>query len=223
MSVAPVALATANSVRIEARGLTHRFGARVALEPQSFVLEGGIVAVTGPNGSGKSTLLRILAGLLRPSAGSVTVSWAGRDRSPAERRLRVGLVTPELSFYEALTLSENLSFAAEARGLADPRQAARRALERAGLADRTCDRVSALSSGLTQRARLAFASLGDPPLLLLDEPGSHLDDEARAGLESWIRTAASTGLVVVATNDEREWRIAERRIQLRGRDLGHTA
>jgi heme exporter protein A len=223
MSAAPIATAAATRVRVEARALSHRFGARLALEPQSFVLEGGIVAVTGPNGSGKTTLLRILAGLLRPGAGAVSVSIDGLDLPAAARRLRVGLVTPELSFYEALTLEENLVFAAEARGLPNPHRAAGAAIERSGLAARAGDRVSALSSGLRQRARLAFASLGDPPLLLLDEPGSHLDEDARAGLEVWIREAAHAGLVLLATNDEREWRIAERRIQLRGRDLGHTA
>lgn len=210
-------------VTVEARAVAHRYGTRLALEPQTFRLEGGITAVTGSNGSGKSTLLRILAGLLRPSEGEVVITVNGRERNVGERRAFVGLATPELSFYEEMTALENLAFAAEARGLVRPDAAAHEALERVGLAARAGDRFSALSSGMRQRVRLAFASLGAPPLLLLDEPGSHLDDEGRATLERWIALVQPSTLVVLATNDEREWRLAERRIQLRGRDLGHPA
>ena len=214
---------SARGVSIEAKGLAHRYGTRLALEPQTFELSGGIAAVTGPNGSGKSTLLRILAGLLRPSEGQVRMVVDGRERGAAQRRTVVGLATPELSFYEEMSAFENLEFAAEARGLEAPAAAAREALERIGLAGRAMDRMSALSSGMRQRVRLAFASLGAPPILLLDEPGSHLDDEGRATLERWIALVAPSTLVVLATNDEREWRLAGRRIQLRGRDLGHPA
>ena len=222
MPAAPVTHAV-RGLSVEARGITHRYGMRVALEPQSFELAGGITAVTGSNGSGKSTLLRILAGLLRPSGGSLHIRADGRELSGVQRRPYVGLATPELSFYEEMTALENLAFAAEARGLPRPRETAHHALERIGLAARAEDRFSALSSGMRQRVRLAFSSLGDPPLLLLDEPGSHLDDEGRATLERWIALVAPNTLVVLATNDEREWRLAERRIQLRGRDLGHPA
>ena len=223
MSGAALTLAPPRTVAVEARSLAHRFGARVALEPQQFRLDGGIVAVTGPNGSGKSTLLRIVAGLLRPSAGECVVSVAGRALPPLARRIHAGLMSPMLSFYEELTVGENLEFAAEARGLAAPRRAAAAALERVGLGARAADRAGALSSGLLQRLRLAFATLGSPALLLLDEPGSHLDEEGRGALETWIRSVARDALVMLATNDEREWRLADRTIQLRGRDLGDPA
>ncbi len=222
MSVAPAPLA-ADVARVEARELSHRYGARVALEPLSFEIAPGITAVTGSNGAGKSTLLRILAGLLRPTRGESVVTVAGRAIPPAARREVVGLATPELSFYEEMSALENLSFAAEARGLPVPRDAARAALERVELIARADDLVGALSSGMRQRLRLAFAALGNPPLLLLDEPGSHLDDAGRAMLERWVALESRRALVVLATNDEREWRLAERRIQLRGRDLGHPA
>jgi ABC-type multidrug transport system ATPase subunit len=210
-------------VSVEARALTHRFGTRLALPPQSFTIEHGVAAITGPNGSGKSTLLRILSGLLRPSGGESRVTVGGRPVPPAARRTVAGLASPELSFYPDLTVTENLVFAAEARSLADPRAQVREALERVGLSDRAHDRVGALSSGLQQRVRLAFAALGDPPVIMLDEPGSHLDEAGRTALESWILAAGRTHLVLLATNDEREWRLAERRIQLNGRDLGDPA
>jgi ABC-type multidrug transport system ATPase subunit len=76
---------------------------------------------------------------------------------------------------------------------------------------------------MKQRLRLAFAVLRRPPLLLLDEPGSHLDDEGRALVEAVVSEQARSGLVIIATNEEREWRLAAERIELRGRGLGHSA
>jgi heme exporter protein A len=209
---------------VEAREIGHRYGARQALLPLSFSIEApGRVALTGPNGSGKSTLLRILAGLLRPSAGSTEVRVGGRVIPPADRRRVFGLASPELAFYEEFTTLENLVFAAEARGSAAPRREALEALERVGLASRVGDRITALSSGMKQRLRLAFAVMHRPAVLLLDEPGSHLDDEGRAVVARLVEDQGRDRLVVVATNDEREWRLAERRIQLRGRGLGDPA
>jgi heme exporter protein A len=207
---------------IAAREVGHRFDRGVGLARLSFELSGpGVVAVTGPNGAGKSTLLRVLAGLLRPSEGTSELRVAGRVIAPAERRREVGYLSPELSFYEELTVRENLEFVASARGLAGGGPAA--ALERVGLAARAHDRAGALSSGLMQRLRLAFALMHQPAMLLLDEPGSHLDDEGRALLFGVLEQEGRRALVVVATNDEREWRRAEQRIELRGRGLGHPA
>ena len=222
MSVAPAVAAAA--LAVEARGLEHFYSARRGLAAVSFAVSApGAVAITGPNGSGKSTLLRLLAGLLRPTAGASVVSAAGRAVPPVERRLFAGFSSPELAFYEELSGRENLVFAAEARGVRDAHGLARHALERVGLAARAEDRVAALSSGMKQRLRLAFALLHQPPLLLLDEPGSHLDDEGRERLEDVVREQARSGLVIVATNDEREWRLAAERIELRGRGLGYPA
>ena len=215
---------TAAAVAIEAHELSHRYGRRTALEPLSFALAApGVAAVTGPNGSGKSTLLRVLSGLLRPSQGSSTMTVGGRAMAPADRRRWVGFASPDVAFYEELSAIENLVFTAETRGGPAPAEAAAAALARVGLGSRANDRVSALSSGMTQRLRLAFAVLHRPPVLLLDEPGSHLDDEGRGMLAGLIDRERRTGLVLIATNDEKEWRLAEQRIELRGRGLGHPA
>jgi heme exporter protein A len=209
------------ALALEAEGLAHRYGRRRALDPLSFRLAApGAVAVTGPNGSGKSTLLRILAGLLRPTAGRTTMLHAGEAVAPAARRLCVGFASPELSFYDELSAEENLAFAAEARGLRGAEAAVGTALERVGLAARARDRVPELSSGMQQRLRLAFALLGGPALLLLDEPGSHLDDEGRATVARVVDEQARTGLVILATNDEREMKLGAQRIELRRRGLG---
>lgn len=216
--------ATATAVALEARELSHRYGRRTALEPLSFALAApGAAAVTGPNGSGKSTLLRIIAGLLRPTRGACTLTVAGRAIAPAERRRWVGFASPELAFYDELTVAENLAFVAETRGLGGPAAASAAALERVGLAGRAKDPVSALSSGMKQRLRLAFAVMHRPPVLLLDEPGSHMDEEGRTMLAGLVEQEGRAGLVLIATNEEREWRLAEQRIELRGRGLGHPA
>jgi heme exporter protein A len=208
---------------VTAVDLTHRYAPGRGLEPVSFALAAPeAVAVTGPNGSGKSTLLKILAGLLRASGGTVEMRVAGNGVAPAARRLHVGFASPELTFYEELTVAENLGFVADALGVAEPDARVRASLERFGLGARVADRVAALSSGMRQRLRLAFAVLRQPPILLLDEPGSHLDDEGRRLLERLIDEQRRFGLVMIATNDEREWRLAERRIELRGSGLGHT-
>jgi heme exporter protein A len=211
-------------VAVVARGLAHRYAPGRGLEPLDFALRSpGVTAVTGPNGAGKSTLLRIVAGLLRPSTGAVTVTIGGHDRVAAQRRARVGFASPDLHFYEEFTALENLAFAAEAHGMAPAGVAASAALERVGLAAHSGDRAAALSSGMRQRLRLAFALLARPPLLLLDEPGSHLDDAGRARVEQVVREESRAGLVIIATNDEREWRLADQRIELRGRGLGRPA
>ena len=214
----------APAVQCEARELTHRFGRRVALEPVSVAFGmPGVVAVTGPNGSGKTTLLRVVAGLLRPRAGTCSLTIAGREIEPALRRRWVGYAGPALAFYEELTVVENLTFVGETRGLPQVARAVGESLERVGLAGRGGDRVAALSSGMVQRLRLAFALLHRPPVLLLDEPGSHLDEEGRTMLARLVGEERSQALVLIATNDEREWRLAEQRIELRGRGLGHSA
>ncbi len=218
------AVAAARAVRLVGEGLSHRYGARLALQPVAFdVASPGAVAVTGENGSGKSTLLRIVIGMLRPTAGTTAFHVDGREVAPRQRRTVAGLATPELSFYEEFGAAENLLFAAETLGLADPRGAVRAALDAVQLTPRADDRVAAFSSGMKQRLRLAFAVLHRPPVLMLDEPGSHLDDAGRAVVERLVRDHAERGLVLIATNDPQEMRLAPGRIELRGRGLGDPA
>jgi len=126
-------------------------------------------------------------------------------------------------FYDEFTVAENLGFVGEARGMADPAGAALRALEAVGLASRAGDRVTALSSGMKQRLRLAFALMHDPDVLLLDEPGSHMDDAGRAVVAGIVERRRDSGLVIIATNDERERNLAGQQVQLSGRGLGHSA
>lgn len=182
---------------LEFHDLTRRFGRLSVLTRVSGRVEGGsTLLVRGKNGSGKSTLLRCLAGLLAPDAGTIRAVEEGRELEGALRRRRVGYVAPDLALYEELSVLENLEFFARLRGVA---------VERAReLADRLwlpTDRgAGALSSGMRQRLRWAWALLHRPRLLLLDEPFQNLDAEGEQALRGALADhLASGGLAVVAS------------------------
>lgn len=164
---------------IEVRNVTKKFGKVTALEDVSFeLLPGQAVALWGPNGAGKSTLIRCLLGLYHFGGG---LSVAGHDvhRQGKSARSAVGYVPQELSFHDDLTVAQTLAFYAALRGAKSDR-----ALERVGL-DHCPERpVGALSGGMKQRLALALALLGDPPVLVLDEPTSNLD---LAGREEFLK------------------------------------
>jgi heme exporter protein A len=180
----------------------HHFGSLLLFRRLSFTMEAGdSLAVTGANGAGKSTLLRILAGALRPKAGTVTLRADGQSVAPDAHSRHVGLVAPYLGLYETLTARENLAFLAQARRLPDADRRIAALLDRVGLADRADDPVSAFSSGMQHRVKYAVALLAEPPLLLLDEPSVTLDDAGRDLVNTIITEQQDRGgLVVVATN-----------------------
>lgn len=164
------------------------------------VLPGQCLAVTGANGAGKSTLLRIIAGLLRPEEGMV--AFEGRR----------GYAAPDVHLYGELTGDENLAFFARLLGVSAEANAER--LAEVGLPhSRGWDFVSAYSSGMRQRLKLACSRLGDPPLLLWDEPTATLDVAGKGLIDAILANhRARGGLAVIATNDPAE---AERWADLR--------
>lgn len=180
----------------------HHFGSLLLFRRLSFTLRGGdSLAITGANGAGKSTLLRILAGILTPKAGRVTLTVDDVAVDAEVHPRRVGLVAPYLGLYEALTARENLVFLARARRLAEVERRIDAVLDRVGLSDRATDPVSAYSSGMQQRVKYAAALLAEPPLLLLDEPAANLDPAGREMVASVVeRQRERGGMVVVATN-----------------------
>ena len=187
---------------LTADAVGHRYGSLLLFRRLSFEMNGGeSLAVTGANGAGKSTLLRILAGVLAPKAGAVTLTVDGAAVPPERHPTRVGLVAPALGLYDGLTARENLAFLARARRLPDADRRVETGLDRVGLADRADDPVSTFSSGMRQRVKYAAALLAAPPLLLLDEPAANLDAAGREMVEAIVaEQQADDGMVVVATN-----------------------
>jgi len=183
---------------LSAEGLRHAFGEGrgqvVALDGVSFTLTSGqTLAIFGPNGAGKTTLLKVLAGLIRPRAGSVRV--AGGRRA-------IGWIGHQSHLYEHLTVRENLLFWATLYGVPAARRAPRAAevLGRLGMGDRADQPVWSLSRGLAQRAAIAKALIHDPSVLLLDEPFTGLDLAAAAELRALLgelRGGGAAGRVLV--------------------------
>src|SRR3954447_14413229 len=187
---------------IELRGLRRDFGDRTALGSISARLEPGeSLAVLGPNGSGKSTLLRILAGLLRPSGGDVTVLGCALPKETHRLRGRVGYLGHQPILYRDLSPRENLELAAALHDLEAPAARIEALLDAVGMSPRADDRVAELSAGMKQRIDICRAVLHDPELLLLDEPDAHLDPEARRRIAPLI--AAGNGRTRVAISHDR--------------------
>jgi heme exporter protein A len=190
--------------------IRRRFGRLAVLQGVSGeVAPGGMLLVTGPNGSGKSTLLRCLAGLLAPDSGTIEYREnGGAPLATAERRRRVGVVAPDLAFYEELTVAENLEFFARLRRVSPERGFA--VLERLGL---PTDRMAgALSSGMRQRLRWGWALLHSPRVLLLDEPFQNFDAPGeRIARELLGEHLGGGGLAIVANPSSLEFdHVAER-------------
>ncbi len=193
---------------IELRGLRRDYGELPVLLGVSLeVASGQTLAVIGPNGSGKTTLLRILATLLRPTAGEARVLGAALPREAWRIRGLIGFVGHEPLLYRELTVRENLRFNARLHELEDAEEAIADSLRLAGLTRRADDRVRNLSAGMVQRAAICRAVLHRPQLLLLDEPFSHLDPDA-AGLAGRM-IAASPGRTRVLVSHDPDSALAE--------------
>ncbi len=183
----------ASSTAIRARGVTRRYGSRVALEPTDLDVGHGVVVVLlGPNGAGKSTLLTVLAGALPPTAGSVETELSARE---------IGWAPQRPALYRRLSARENLLLFARLHGLADAEGRVGAALDEFALADDADRPSSQLSVGNQQRLNLAIGFLGAPRLLLLDEPTASLDPAQTRALWERIGAARSEGAsAVVATH-----------------------
>ena len=201
------------SLLLEVSGLQRSFGRVHILRGLDLSLRSGeALAVVGPNGAGKTTLLRLLAGLMRPSAGQIHILGQPLAQGSGSTRRAIGLLSHHSLLYDDLTLLENLTFAARLYGLAPPHAAAAAALEQAGLAERAHERPGRLSLGLLQRAAIARALLHRPQLLLLDEPFTALDAPASERLRADLRQRMELGLgVVLVTHHLAEvWQLASR-------------
>jgi heme exporter protein A len=167
------------------------------------IAPGSTLALLGRNGAGKTTLLRILAGLSRPSRGSIKIHGS-EAREEATRR-RIGVLGHGIALYDELSAMENLTLFGRIYGLPDPRKRADEMLERVGLARVRDGLAREFSRGMRQRLAVARAFLHDPEVILLDEPFTALDDRAIAVLQSMIQEMRDQGrTIIMSTHQLRE-------------------
>jgi len=179
---------------IEVNGVTKRYGKTLAVDRLSFRVEPGVVTgFVGPNGAGKSTTMRMVLGLDRPTAGTATV--AGRPYHQLERPLRhVGAMLDATAVHPRRSAYDHLLALARSNGIGRARVG--EVLERVGLTSVAGRRVRAFSLGMRQRLGIAAALLGDPPVLMFDEPINGLDPEGIAWIRSLMRSLAAEGRTV---------------------------
>ena len=165
------------------------------------VPEGEICGFLGGNGSGKTTTIRMLCGLLRPDSGSGTCLGLDLLRDAARIRLQIGYMTQRFSFYEDLTVTENLDFVARLYEIPNRRQTITDVLERIGLADRADQLARELSGGWKQRLALAACVLHRPRLLLLDEPTAGMGHEDIDRIAALIKSVAANRTVLMVEHN----------------------
>jgi heme exporter protein A len=200
---------------VELDGLTRNYGERVALEDVTLSLaQGKTLVVFGPNGAGKTTLLRILATLLRPHSGSVSVFGKRLPEEAWEVRGRIGFLGHDPLLYRELSPRENLRYHARLHGVTDERVEER--LAAVAMSPRADEPVRTLSRGMAQRVAVARATLHDPDLLLLDEPYANLDPAAIEQVEPLI--GASSGRTRVLSSHDPGRGLAQADIALGLRD-----
>ena len=199
---------------IAASGLTRRFGDRVVVDHVTFEMRRGeILALLGPNGAGKTTTMRMLAGLIAPTSGTVTIDGiALTHANGAAHRARIGFLTESPGLWDRLTVRENLTVYARLYGLNECDRRIDRVLDRLQLLTAASARAAELSKGMRQKTAIARALLHDPDILLLDEPTSGLDPEIAREVRLLLEEKrAQGGALLVSTHnlDEAE-RLADR-------------
>jgi ABC-2 type transport system ATP-binding protein len=188
---------------IEVDRVSKSFGSRTALDGISFAAERGeVLGLLGPNGAGKTTTMRILASLTAPSSGRARIAGFDTVRDSRAARARIGYVPERVPLYDEMRVVSFLEFAAAMKGIPRGRAAGAvaRVVEEAGLADVRRDPIARLSRGFRQRVGLAQALLGDPAVLLLDEPTAGLDPRQIAETRALIRRAGAERTVLLSTH-----------------------
>jgi ABC-2 type transport system ATP-binding protein len=189
-----------SDVVIDVRGLNKHFGDNHAVKDLTLtVRRGEIFGFLGPNGSGKTTSIRMLCGLLTPDSGEGTCLGYDIRQQTREIKRHVGYMTQRFSFWEDLTIRENLRFIARMYGMADGAARVDQALAQLGLASRANQLAGSLSGGWKQRLALAACLLHDPQLLLLDEPTAGVDPKARRDFWEELHALAARGITVLVS------------------------
>ena len=188
---------------IEISGLTFDYPGHRALDDVTLtVAHGSVTALVGPNGAGKTTLMRCIAGLETPLTGSITVAGMDVIERPREAHRIMGYLSDFFGLYQDLTVARCLEYAAAAQGLpnADIPAATLKTAQQLDLGDRLHQTSGSLSRGLRQRVAIGQAIIHQPKMLLLDEPASGLDPEARASLAALFRQLQADGMTLLVSS-----------------------
>ena len=183
---------------IEARELTKRFGDKVAVDHLSFTVEPGrVTGFLGPNGAGKSTTMRLITGLDRPDSGAATIGGLAYDQL-TKPLARVGALLEARSVHPGRSARNHLLFLAQTQGI--PAKRVDEVLDLVGLREVAGKRAGGFSLGMTQRLGIAAAMLGNPPVLMLDEPVNGLDPEGIRWVRNFMRQLASEGRTIFVSS-----------------------
>jgi ABC-2 type transport system ATP-binding protein len=189
-----------SELAIDVHGMTKQFDNRTVVNHIDLQVKAGeIYGFLGPNGSGKTTFIRMLCGLLVADAGTGTCLGFDVIKDSESIKRQVGYMTQHFTFWEDLTIAENLQFVARIYNVKNRRQVVRDCIERLGLTDRKNQLAGQLSGGWKQRLALAACLIHDPKLLLLDEPTAGVDPKARRDFWDQIHRLASDGLTFLIT------------------------
>jgi len=191
---------------IEAYGLAKLFGSHAALRSVDLkVGKGECVAILGPNGAGKTTLIKVLATLAKTSGGKVRLAGFDIAKNAVQIRRQIGVVSHQTFLYDNLTAYENLKFYGKMYDVPDLEERIFEVIEQVRLTTRIHDLVRVFSRGMQQRLSIARAILHDPPILLLDEPETGLDQRSTAMLSELLKKLIAGNRTVLMTTHNLEW------------------
>jgi ABC-type multidrug transport system ATPase subunit len=203
-----------NSIRyrIEIQGLAKQFGRNLLFKNLNFTVDtGSSFCITGPNGSGKTTLLNIIAGLMKPSTGTVTYTDIDLGSIIRDRLPFIGYAGPLVNPYEDLTALENIKFSLKKYKQNSNTDFLFNYFNLNSYKDM---KIRYYSTGMKQRLRIILADLNDPPVLLLDEPNTNLDERGRGTLHSYLASIVKKKIIILATNDSDEEKLFNGGIRL---------
>lgn len=201
-------------ISLYAHSLSKRYGNNLVFSGLSFKSEAPVIGIAGENGSGKSTLLKCLAGLVKPTSGSVTWKINEQKWNREEFKKKLGYLAPYVQLYEELTVLENLEFIMKLRNKTDTENLEELliSLDASSFAH---SQFGSLSTGQQQRAKLAAALVHRPQILMLDEPGSNLDQKGKKSVENIVeRYRSRDTMIFIASNLKHELDLCDQVIAL---------
>jgi heme exporter protein A len=193
-----------DSINLQCTGVSKNYNGKVIFKNVNINLtDKSSIVITGKNGSGKSTLLKVISHLIRLDKGNIELNINGQKITKEKFYTQIGFLAPYISLYDELTGWENLSFFYDLKAVQkdNKEEELKYLLEKVGLYKRKNDLIRNYSSGMKQRLKLAFAVLNNPPLLLMDEPRTNLDEEGISVVYNIAEEQKERGILILATNE----------------------